>query len=106
MTAPHGATHIVIPDVQAKPGTPTDHLDWIGRYIVEQFAGRDNVRIIHLGDHWDMPSLSSYDKGRKAMEGRRYVADIQAGNEAFAVLDEPLRAYNKGRRRKWLPRKV
>lgn len=89
--------HIVIPDTQAKPGAPTDHLRWIGQYLVDQFAGRPNVEVIHLGDHWDMPSLSSYDKGKKAMEGRRYVADVKAGNEAFAELCAPLAEYNATR---------
>ncbi len=82
-------THVVIPDTQAKPGVPVDHLGWIGQYIVEQFRGRD-VEIIHLGDHADMPSLSSYDKGRKAMEGRRIDDDIDAANYAFSVLCEPI----------------
>lgn len=79
--------HIVIPDTQAKYGVPTAHLDWVGRYIAEKFAGRKNVRVIHLGDHWDMPSLSSYDKkGGKLMEGRRYTTDIRYGNEAWNIL--------------------
>ena len=99
--------HAVIPDTQAKPGVPTAHLDWIGRYIVDQFAGQDDVKIIHLGDHADMPSLSSWDKGKKAMEGRRYVADIDAANEAFDILCAPLDAYNAHRRglkeRQWWP---
>lgn len=100
------ALHVVIPDTQAKPGAPVTHLDWIGRYIAESFGGRENVTIVHLGDHWDMPSLSSYDKGTRKMEGRRYVEDIAAGNEAFDLLDKPIRDYNIGRRKPWLPRKV
>jgi hypothetical protein len=100
--------HIVIPDTQAKPGVPTDHLRWIGQYIVDQFKG-ENVTIVHLGDHWDMPSLSSYDKGTGKMEGRRVVEDIEAGNEALAVLDKPLNDYNAQRarhkREPWLPKK-
>ena len=100
-------THVVIPDTQAKPGVPTDHLRWIGRYIVDQFAGDEGVEVIHLGDHWDMASLSSYDKGKKAMEGRRYVEDVAAGNDAFATLCEPLVAYNRrkaeGHHAQWWP---
>lgn len=84
------ATHVVIPDTQAKPGVPTKHLEWIGWYIQESFSDREEVTVVHLGDHWDMPSLSSYDKGRKAMEGRRYVADIDAGNKAFQLLDRAI----------------
>ncbi len=84
-----GRIHVVIGDTQAKPGVPTAHLGWIGRYIADQFAGQ-NLAIIHLGDHWDMPSLSSYDQGKMAAEGRRYTEDIEAGNAAFRLLNEPI----------------
>lgn len=101
------AVHIVIPDTQVKPDVPTDHLRWIGQYIVDHFAGRKNVKIIHLGDHADMPSLSSYDKGKKSMEGRRYRDDIVAANAGFDVLNDPLEAYNLKRQRakekQWWP---
>lgn len=100
-------THIVIPDTQAKPGVPTAHLTWIGRYIVDRFAGRDNIKVIHLGDHADMPSLSSYDKGRKSMEGRRYLDDIRAANDAWFQLNKPLIDYNAERaafkKKQWWP---
>jgi hypothetical protein len=101
------ATHIVIPDTQVKPGVLTDHLRWIGQYVVDKFAGQDNVKVIHLGDHADMPSLSSYDKGRKSMEGRRYIQDLEAANAGFDVLCKPLESYNAARkaakRRPWWP---
>lgn len=97
-----GRIHIVIGDTQVKEGVPTAHLSWIGNYIVDQFAGLD-VSVIHVGDHWDMPSLSSYDKGKKAMEGRRYKADIRAGNKGFDLLCEPLYKLNKGKRHQWWP---
>ena len=80
----------MIPDSQVKPGVPIDHLSWIGRYIVDQFGGKPNVKVIHLGDFWDLPSLSSYDKGKKSMEGRRYMADVEAGNVGMEVLNEAL----------------
>jgi hypothetical protein len=97
------ATHLVIPDTQVKPDVPTDHLRWIGQFIVDKRPDK----VIHLGDHWDMPSLSSYDKGKKAMEGRRYKADVRAGNEGMALLNEPLNTYNAKRarfkERQWWP---
>jgi hypothetical protein len=101
------ATHIVIPDTQCKEGVPVDHLRWIGKYIVEHFRGRENVKIIHLGDHADMPSLSSYDKGKKAMEGRRYLVDIAAANAGFDLLNAALIAENarisKNQKKNWWP---
>lgn len=80
--------HFVIPDTQVKAGVPTDHLTWAGKYIAEH-ATRGDV-VVHLGDHWDMPSLSSYDRGKKCFEGRRFKSDVEAGNEAMALLNEPL----------------
>lgn len=99
-------THLVIPDTQAKADVPTAHLRWIGRYILDR---RPDV-VVHLGDHWDMPSLSSYDKGKKSMEGRRYLADVEAGNAAFRELNEPLNAHNATKARfkekQYKPRRV
>jgi len=87
-------THLIIPDTQAKPGVPTDHLGWIGQYIVDR---KPDV-IVHLGDHADMESLSSYDVGKASFEGRRYVADIDAANDAFDVLCKPLDQFNAMKR--------
>ena len=95
---PTHSVHVVIPDTQAKAGVPTDHLHWIGQYIVDEFRDT-NVKIIHLGDHADMPSLSMYDKGKKSMEGRRYKEDIEAANFAWSVLESPLKKLNQTRAR-------
>jgi hypothetical protein len=96
-------THFVIPDTQARPGSPNDHLEWIGEYIVE----RKPEVIVHLGDHADMPSLSSYDKGKKSFEGRRYQADIDAANEAFYTLNHGIirenRRLSRNRKALWTP---
>ena len=74
------ARHLIIPDTQVGPDHPTEHLDWAAKAIVHY---RPDV-IIHLGDHWDMASLSSWDgKGSKSMEGRRYQNDVDAGNSGF-----------------------
>lgn len=81
----------VIPDTQVKPGVDLTYLGKIGEYLVEK---QPDV-IIHLGDHWDMPSLSSYDVGKKSFEGRRYKNDIQAGNDGMRELMYPLKSYNK-----------
>lgn len=92
-------SHLWIPDSQVKPNRngvefPLDFLDWIGALIAER---RPDV-IVHLGDFADMESLSSFDVGKKDFEGRRYVADIAAANEAFARLCKPLDDYNATRR--------
>lgn len=89
-------THLIIPDTQVKPGVPTDHLRWIGQYLVDR---RPDV-VVHLGDHWDMPSLSAWDRGKLQMEGRRYADDIAAGNEAMALITAPLRKLQVGQARR------
>ncbi|MCI0656860.1 MAG: hypothetical protein L0170_07290, partial [Acidobacteria bacterium] len=41
-----GSRILMIPDLQIGPGTPTDHLDWIGKYIVDK---RPDF-IVQIGD--------------------------------------------------------
>jgi hypothetical protein len=100
------AKHIVIPDTQVKPGVPLDHLRWIGKYIVEQ---QPDV-IVHLGDHADMESLSSYDRGKLQFEGRRYKADIEAAKQGWDVLNNPIEHHNGLKRlykeKQYRPRKI
>lgn len=78
---------LVIPDVQTKEGVPTDHLRWLGNYIVVK---RPDI-IVNLGDFADMPSLSSYDKGKKSFEGRRYSKDLGAAVDGMDALLGPLK---------------
>lgn len=73
---------LVIPDIQTKKNVPHNHLTWIGKYIVDK---QPDV-IVCLGDFADMPSLSSYDVGKKDFEGRRYIEDITAVSHAMAHL--------------------
>lgn len=83
-----GRMHMVIPDTQVKPGVNTDHLEWAGNYASEK---RPDV-IVMIGDWWDMPSLSSYDKGKLSFEGRRYIDDIKAGRRAMERFLEPIKS--------------
>ena len=86
--------HFVIPDVQAKPGQDFKFLERIGEYIVD----KQPDKIIILGDFADMPSLSSYDVGKKSFEGRRYKRDIETAWNAMAHLMVPLEVYNNNRK--------
>ena len=98
--------HLIIPDTQAKPESNFDHMRWAGEYAVKH---KPDV-IIHLGDHWDMPSLSSYDKGTKSFEGRRYLADIDAGIRGMQEFLQPIRDEQERQRTNkhkiWRPRMV
>lgn len=75
-------THLIIPDCQVHADVPTQHLEWVGKYIA---AKRPDV-IVCIGDFADMPSLCSYNKGKKIAEGQRYVKDIEAAREAMGLL--------------------
>ena len=80
-------THCVIPDVQAKPGVPLDHLSWIGQYIADK---RPDV-VVCIGDFADMPSLSSYDRGKRSHALMTYAEDIAAAKRAMKLLMDPIR---------------
>ena len=95
----------VIPDTQVKKDVPTDHLEAYGNYIVDK---KPDI-IVHLGDHFDMPSLSQYEeKGSRITEGARYVDDIASGRAAMERLLSPIVAYNNRRKKHkktlWKPR--
>ena len=92
--------HMVISDTQVKPGVRTKHLKNAGKYAADK---KPDV-IVHIGDHWDMPSLSSYDKGKTGYEGRRYVKDIQAGNDALTEFMKPI--YEEQKRMRKAKKKV
>lgn len=80
-------TILVIGDTQVKPGEPQEHIEHIGQYIVDK---RPDV-IVCIGDWFDFPSLSSYDKGKKSFEGRRLIEDLRVGHEAMVKLLKPLK---------------
>lgn len=78
--------HIVIPDCQVKDGVDLAYLSWVGQYIADQRPDR----LIQIGDFADMPSLSSYDKGKKSFEGRRYKKDVQVTRDSMHLLMSPI----------------
>lgn len=98
-----GKRIMVLPDVQAKPGIDFSYLRRIGLYMVEK---KPDV-VVCGGDWADMPSLSSYDKGKRAFEGRRYKRDIEAAQFAMQALLGPIEEYNTLHpNRPYNPRKV
>lgn len=98
--------HLVIPDCQIRPGDDTMFLSRIGNYLVDK---QPDV-VVCIGDFADMPSLSSYDVGKKAYEGRRYLNDCMATYEAMQNLIAPLDEYNarqrKNGKKQYKPRMV
>jgi hypothetical protein len=83
-----GRMHIVIPDVQAKPGVKLDHLRWVGNYIAE----KQPDAVICIGDFADMESLSKYDIGTIRGENKRLQKDLRVAREAMDLLMAPIRA--------------
>ena len=77
-----GLRVLVIGDAHFAPRQDMWRASALGRMIVEL---QPDV-VVCIGDWADMPSLSAYDRGKRSFEGRRYVADVEAGNEALALL--------------------
>ena len=78
--------HVCIPDTQVRAGVSTKHLVAAGNYIAEKAPDV----VVHLGDHWDLPSLNSHGK-KIEIEGKRIQQDIEVGNEALALLTKAIR---------------
>ncbi|MDQ3023233.1 MAG: metallophosphoesterase [bacterium] len=89
--------HLLIPDVQDGPDRPKDHLTWISNYI----AAKQPDVIVQIGDLADFASLSSYDKGKASIEGKRLTKDWDSFRRALDMLEA---RYSKIRGYK--PRKV
>lgn len=91
---------IVITDTQRRPdnvqmNTPLDHA--LGNMIVEEQPDL----VVHIGDHWDMPSLSTYDmpkNNRRTIDGREVAADVAAGRESMERILAPLRDLQRRQR--------
>lgn len=90
-------TILVVADTQCKSEEDLEYMLWIGHYIAEK---QPDI-IVHIGDHYDLPSLSSYDKGKASAEGRRLAKDIEAGNTGFEYLNMAMQKYKD-----YNPRKI
>lgn len=86
--------HLVIGDPHATPEFDNSRFTWLGKFIVDE---KPDV-IICLGDMANMDSLSSYDKGKKDFENRRFSKDLEATIDAQDRLLGPLAAYNRQRK--------
>lgn len=87
--------HLIIPDPHAHPNHDNERADWLGHLILDL---KPDV-VVNLGDMWDMPSMASYDKGKKSFQGRTFKADIDAGLEFDDRMWAPIRRAKKRRPR-------
>ena len=78
---------LVIGDPHAHPDYDNDRFTVLGKFIASE---KPDV-IVCIGDMADMPSLSSYDKGTKGFEGRRYKKDVAAVIDAQERLFAPIK---------------
>lgn len=85
---------IVIADPQVDNSTPTDHLAALSRYIWKHKPGT----IVHIGDHWDFPSLSTYASGLES-EGMRLKDDLAGGMRGLEIISEYVDRRNKKARK-------
>jgi hypothetical protein len=91
---------VLIADTQRRPdnvqiNTPLDHA--LGNLIVEE----EPDIVVHIGDHFDMPSLSTYDmpkNNRRTIDGREVAADVAAGRESMDRILAPLRDLQRRQR--------
>jgi hypothetical protein len=87
---------IVVPDAHFDPNEGgLDRARLLGSFIEAHASscrkhGHAPPIVVCLGDWADMASLSSYDKGKGSHEGRRYLADVAAANEALALVSDQL----------------
>jgi hypothetical protein len=86
----------VVGDAHAKPEVSNRRFDWLGCFVRDFVLDNPNtdVTVIDMGDWEDMPSLSSYDIGKKSYECRRYKLDLQAAHDARFRFNKPILEYN------------
>lgn len=86
-----GKTYIIVPDQHAHPDHNNDRADYLAQLIIDV---RPDV-VVNLGDAADMPSLSSYDKGKRSYHGRSYRADIESHLDFQSRMWDPVKARKK-----------
>ena len=89
---------IVIADTQIAKGNPIDHIHSLLEYI---WIHKPKY-IVHIGDHWDFPSLSHYMTALEK-EGRRLIDDLDAGFNVLDIVKRYLKKKNSGRKVKYTP---
>lgn len=97
---------LVIPDAHAHPDHHNKRFDLLSELIMD----RRPDTIVCIGDFSDMPSLSSYDKGKKSAIGRKWKDDYDATHDALERTFKGVEAFNerarKNKDRQYKPRTV
>lgn len=91
------STHLVFSCCHAHPDHSNERADYLGRLIADV---KPDV-VVNLGDAVDLPSLSSFEKGRKGFKGLTYERDITSHIDFQTRLWSPTQL-----RKKKLPHRV
>lgn len=75
---------IVIADTQVKPDSDLSHLEALSRYIWKHKP----KYIVHIGDAFDFPSLSSYRTPAERQDKARLSDDLHSGVQSLDVITE------------------
>lgn len=75
---------LVVGDAHAAPGASLARFVALGRLTADLAPDA----VVQIGDFYDLPSLSTYDKGRATAEGRRFTDDMRAGDVALDLWHE------------------
>lgn len=84
---------LVVPDPHAHPDHSNERADWLGKLIKDLKPDA----VVNLGDTFDMPSLSSYDKGKASFQSASYEKDINSGLDFLDRMWHPVRKAKKKR---------
>lgn len=85
------SVHLIVPDSHAHPDHDNRRYSMLGMLVHDL---KPDV-VVDIGDWFDMPSLCSYDRGKKSFEGRSYKRDIEAGLDAQDRFFHEIRKYKK-----------
>jgi len=88
--------YLIVPDPHAHPDFGNERADWLGKFILDH---KPDV-VVNMGDTWDMPSLSSFDKGKASFSGANYEKDINAGLDFTDRMWHPIKKAKKKQPRK------
>lgn len=84
---------LVVPDQHAHPDHNNDRADWLGKFIL---ATKPDV-VVNMGDTFDLPSLSSFDKGKASFHGASYEKDVNAGLDFLDRMWHPIKKSKRKR---------
>lgn len=84
-------THLIVPDGHAVHDHNNSRFDLVGKLLLDLKPDA----LINLGDLADMPSLSTYDKGKASFHGRNYAKDIEAALDANERIFGPIKKAKK-----------